>query len=408
VYLLQFSGIQGYVLDCENESYFHPNLESISEISTKNCQLKNITIETFGGERTDKLTSLRVLDLTNNQLTEIQDYQFSRASKITSLKLSNNSISSLSRKSFYGLGYVEHLFLDRNCLTEIYLDDFVLSRLSWLNVGDNKISEVKTIKKLEHSLTSLDIYDNQLKDISNLKELKSIKRLNIGHNPQIVNLTSTVSEFSDLTHLYLTATNLNESNNFQFLSKLTKLVYLNLMQNDLGNIFFTTFPSLPNLEVLNIRDNKLTKIFYQVLEEKFRDLIKIQITDNDWDCDFLEAMLYSFTKSKIQLSYEYASNIRNPKKKIFGMIECYGSETKSLNIEHAPFTNTNANAYISWGLSLLSISLTVSVLIFFCCSNSKKNETELNKTELNKTELNKNVEDIYETFHAKNDHYEVI
>jgi Leucine-rich repeat (LRR) protein len=262
-------------------------------------------------------------------LTNIDDFQFSRASRLKKLKLYNNKISSLSRKSFYGLESVEEIFLKQNYLTEINLADFALPNLNYLNVGSNQISRViKEDPNLELNVPRLDIYDNQLVDISNLDAFKELRILNIGHNPQIENLQIILSEFVKLTALFLTDTNLKQIyNSFNFLSKMSELNYLNLMENDLETLDLYLFPVLPKVKRLNLRKNKLTKIYYQVLKDKFPALQQLQISENDWDCEFLDELFHGLDDLGVQLSFEYASNIRNPKRNVLKGIQCIGQPT---------------------------------------------------------------------------------
>jgi Leucine-rich repeat (LRR) protein len=358
-------------LNCARESYFPVNLESIVKIWTEHCQLESINVDTFGGENSKKLEKLEVLELSNNHLTKIDDYQFTRASNLHHLELNNNKISSLTRKSFYGLEKLRDINLENNLLTEIYLDDFFHHlTLTYINFARNKISEIKIINKtLEFNAKQVNIFNNQLKDISKLKQLKSVSFLNMGHNPQLINLNTTISEFVDLEILYLTDTNLKQLKNFDFLRKLIKLKYLNLMENDLQTIYFSLLPLLPDLTTLNIQKNRLTNICYECLREKFPKLSKIQISHNDWNCDFLENMLSYFKKENIELIFEFAAETTQ---QTIQNVECY-NQKETTNFSHNQ--DSLVMAYIGCALGVLSICLTILVSILFYRSNLQKLES---------------------------------
>ncbi|KAK7489547.1 hypothetical protein BaRGS_00019181 [Batillaria attramentaria] len=87
-----------------------------------------------------RLPNLQVLDLSENEIHEIEDGAFEGADKLTDLQLSNNQLTQLAAKVFQGLPSVKSLMLRGNKITCINNATFAeTSRLRLLSLYDNQI-----------------------------------------------------------------------------------------------------------------------------------------------------------------------------------------------------------------------------------------------------------------------------
>jgi internalin A len=124
------------------------------------------------------------------------------------------------------------------------------------------------------SMTTLDLNDNQITDISFLGSLTNLTTLNLNHN-QITDI-SFLGSLTNLTTLHLSW---NRITDISFLGSLTNLTTLYLCGNQITDI--SILGSLTNLTTLNLNSNQITDIsFLGSLTNLTRlELYKNQITD---------------------------------------------------------------------------------------------------------------------------------
>jgi len=124
------------------------------------------------------------------------------------------------------------------------------------------------------SMTTLDLTNNQITDISFLGSLTNLTTLHLNHN-QITDI-SFLGSLTNLTTLHLSW---NRITDISFLGSLTNLTTLYLCGNKITDISF--LGSLTNLTTLNLNSNKITGIsFLGSLTNLTRlELYKNQITD---------------------------------------------------------------------------------------------------------------------------------
>ena len=88
--------------------------------------------------------SLKVLDLSNNNITTLEADALVQLTSLETLNLEENKLSSVQAKNFEGLNSLTHLFLNGNLLSR--LDSgvffFVEDHLQKLDVSYNKISSI--------------------------------------------------------------------------------------------------------------------------------------------------------------------------------------------------------------------------------------------------------------------------
>ena len=203
-------------------------------------------------------SAIYILILNKNGLRKIEDRSF-YGTGISRLEISDNMISSLSSTSLIGLERsLRELNLRNNKLTSIprsALDR--LQRLRELNLSHNLISEIRgeidfplnllsTLKFLDlssNSLTSLDQYSFQM--------LASLQSLDLSSNNIFVLNQMT---FHASSPIELGSVGMASSSNRTSFGP-PSLEYLNLSDNRLDKIPFSTIHNLSSLKVLDLSSN---------------------------------------------------------------------------------------------------------------------------------------------------------
>ena len=153
---------------------------------------------------------------------------------ITSLNLSNQSITALKAGDFDGLSSLTSLSLARNTLSSLPADIFPgLSSLNSLDLGSNELSNLPT-----------DVFSG----------LSSMSRLNLSHNSLDSLSANTFSDLSSLTGLDL-GNNQLSSLPAGIFSGLSSLNWLSLSSNQLSSLPDGIFSSLSTLNSLYLGDN---------------------------------------------------------------------------------------------------------------------------------------------------------
>ena len=121
-----------------------------------------------------------------------------------------------------------------------------------LNLSDNQIDDVSTLKKLKQ-LKELSLSGNKLSDVSALKDLKQLKELSLSGN-QISDL-SALKELQQLTFLSL---DFNKISDVSLLNRLSQLTVIGLSDNQVKDV--NAFKELKQLKQLYLYNNpSLTK-----------------------------------------------------------------------------------------------------------------------------------------------------
>lgn len=127
-----------------------------------------------------------------------------------------------------------------------------LTELTHLNIGENQINDISILIKLTR-LTFLDCNNNKISDISVLANLIELKYLSLWNNK--ISDISVLSNLKQLNHLNLWD---NEISDVFNLSNITQLKYLDLDSNNISNI--SALKNLTNLTTLYLNDNNISDI----------------------------------------------------------------------------------------------------------------------------------------------------
>ncbi|XP_066298606.1 uncharacterized protein [Branchiostoma lanceolatum] len=134
----------------------------------------------------DLPTTITVLDLDNNAITNLRQSDFSRYRRLTGLYFSDNQISMIHNKTFNNLISLTYLNLDENQITNLPADIFVdISNLEWLDLHQNQITSLSadTFEGLG-KLRTLWLYQNQITNLPAdiFAGLGSLERLSLNWN----------------------------------------------------------------------------------------------------------------------------------------------------------------------------------------------------------------------------------
>src|ERR687885_201432 len=136
--------------------------------------------------------------------------------------------------------------------TECDAANLKLSSLTTLELGTNKISDIKPLESLTN-LTDLGLYENKISDIKPLASLTNLTDLSLSFNK-----ISDIKPLASLTNVIELSLSFNKISDIKPLASLTNLTQLDLDNNTIGDI--KPLESLTNLTVLYLSDNQISDI----------------------------------------------------------------------------------------------------------------------------------------------------
>ena len=135
-----------------------------------------------------------------------------------------------------------------------------LTNLTWLDLGDNQITDITPLEKLTN-LTNLSLRVNQIANITPLEKLTNLENLILSDN-QITDITP-LTKLTNLRDLFLDS---NQITDITPLAQLTKLTQLWLDSNQITNI--TPLAQLTNLTILFLNGNPISEQDIDFLKSK--------------------------------------------------------------------------------------------------------------------------------------------
>ncbi|NP_001104232.1 vasorin b precursor [Danio rerio] len=272
-----------------------------SEVPTtvKNLYVFKNGIESLSQEDFVHLGSLEMLDLSQNQLTELPDHVFEPLSSLNNLDLSANQIVHISKYSFAGLELLERLYLYSNLIESIHPAAFDgLHELLELKLQGNKLKILPALK-MPHLLL-LDLRFNSIpspgpNDLQTPK-LESLKLGGLGLstlNEELLGSFKNLHEL-DISNNQLTA--------FPVVLREAKgLVSLVLAGNPMGPLNWEDFEKLTELHELDISNLSLQGL-PETLAQLLPHLKRLTVAENPFNCLCNLAWFPSWLRTKqIQL-----------------------------------------------------------------------------------------------------------
>ncbi|KAI4459845.1 antigen bsp putative-related [Holotrichia oblita] len=206
-------------------------------------------------------SNIKVLDLSYNNITSISKQYFQPAIlSLTHLYLSNNKIINATKDVFGNIDHLQVLDISYNQLGEIDFDTFRNTRrLQILRASHNNIVEVSY--DLFRSLSNLRIVDlshNKLRILpDNLFREEGLESLDLSHNAlNRIHLSSINSlAASTLCELDLSWNSISSISHSDAFAKFKSLTFLDLSYNRLVQMDDAVFTSLPRLLSLDLSHN---------------------------------------------------------------------------------------------------------------------------------------------------------
>jgi Leucine-rich repeat (LRR) protein len=263
------------------------------QLIVTNCSLEYINPSLFG--TTDGglfIPNLQTLIFSDNQLTRIDNFSFSRCNNLEYLYIENNIISSIMKKAFSGLSSLSLLNLAYNRLTTLDENVFV---------------------PLQKAI-NLNLSFNQLSDPASVCHLKQLQTLDLSFNKKLnIDGLSVQGWGENLVSLSLNGISTKHSDDFlDHLSQFNQLISMNINENFLNHLNFARFENFTLFNQLSVFGNNLTEIPYTQMENKFPGLRVLEIGDNPWECSYLELMILKFNALGISLKSKISNqNGRN-------------------------------------------------------------------------------------------------
>jgi Leucine-rich repeat (LRR) protein len=233
-------------------------LGTVSNIDFGNNQLTSIEPGTFVG-----LENVIALTFDHNQIGNLSSGAFAELGNLKGLHLSYNQITNIESGAFSGLGSLTSLDLYGNEILRIDSGDFDgLANLKFLHISGNAVTYVESDAFAGlGNLDTLDLQDNQITIIKSdtLVGLGSLRYLNLSGNRIARIEPDAFAGLGSTFAVYLSGNNLAtvESGTFAGMDNLTSL---DLSRSNITNIEPSAFTGLGKLTSLNLDGNPITAI----------------------------------------------------------------------------------------------------------------------------------------------------
>ncbi|ESO06426.1 hypothetical protein HELRODRAFT_188358 [Helobdella robusta] len=294
----------------ENHSTCSQHISKLNHLKISNLLTKQISIESFmkeiflskqvealdvGSERQFNITSVQLLDLSDNNVETVANDDLHNFTNLIFLNFSNNNLKFLEQKCFDNLIYLNYLDLSKNRLYSLPEDLFSnLLNLIMLNLSSNELNNFSFSRLLSSKkLKRLDLSSNNLTRLEPNKstETINIEHLNLSHNrlqtiPPIIS-----TSLKQLKKLFLNDNPIEEISKHSFLS-LANLLEVELTNmRHLRSVEDESFRNLSKLQVLNISFNPHLNYFDGNSVMHSPNLARIDLQQND--LHFLSANIVS-------------------------------------------------------------------------------------------------------------------
>lgn len=282
---------------------------SVTRLDLSHNEISELQIGSLKG-----LVKLSILNLSFNKITKLgSKFLFYDNQDLTEIKLNDNRIHTIVNHPgpFSSLKKLTFLYLNNNFLTDFQHADLTVESLS---IGNNKLTglmitnHVKKISAPENMISSLYIISpfNKVESIwidrNNITDIKSLaqfsKMLNLVYLQASFNPIKDLTPIADniaLESLFLSFTQ-RKKIDFKIFSNL-KLKEFDYSYNDINKIDFNEFQLNENLIDLDLNGNSLKELDLKKMTEKFPSIKKIHITNNFFNCSFLES-IFNYTDLK--------------------------------------------------------------------------------------------------------------
>ncbi|CAL8371664.1 unnamed protein product [Boreogadus saida] len=232
--------------------------------------------------------------------------------RVTSIELYGNNISTLNKTDLENMPNLLRLDLTRNRISKIESGTFVVQlSLEVLILKNNRLCKLQEgmfdglVNLIELRLTS-----NQIQTVepASFKTLSKLRILDLGHN-KLRHLTNILQHTPHLQTLYIPANKISTFHSLELSNKSTKLVTLDLSQNELM-YFRLTAGIFPKLKTLKLKDGIKNGMVWEVNDTSYlRSVHKLDISGVHSSLHGLQEVIETFnSSSQIYLQLNHISN----------------------------------------------------------------------------------------------------
>ncbi|RMZ96557.1 phosphatase 1 regulatory subunit 7-like [Brachionus plicatilis] len=251
----------------------------IPRANTAKTRLKRLDLnrdqDDNSNKRTEFLTSFNSSQIAEKDLEIISDRPYlnsARGNYIKKFDRNSNTESVLK-----DLMKQDCLYMTEIDLSQLNIESIVnVEKFKFLKILDLSCNKIKKIENLNFkSLNELRLYANQIEIIENLEQLIELQSLELQSN-RIKKIGNSLSKLKKLEFLRLDQNNLNaiKSSELTFCSN---LIYLNVSCNNLESIGFIN--CLPNLEEFYATNLKLQNL-NDLDSSRIKHLIELDLSNN--------------------------------------------------------------------------------------------------------------------------------
>jgi len=255
----------------------------LTKVNMSGNQLTEIQSKSFSN-----LEILEVVDLSGNQISAISNGAFDRIPHLKTLHLQKNRLNSYKGDIYSGMGNdteLEYLDLSDNEITYLYPESFQFHpRLKWVNFAKNRFAFfptqfIKSLTQLEY----LDLEKNQIKSLedNDFANMPKLRRLKLAMN-EIESISKTAFQnSSQLQYIDISHNNISQlkSDVFNGIMRLQ----LDASYNNLTYIPEKLFEKRKvfRLESIDLSHNQFTEIPVNVLQNQYFSLETLKISHNN-------------------------------------------------------------------------------------------------------------------------------
>lgn len=244
---------------------------------------------------------LKYINLQLNKIVRLDCNSFptTRTPPVLDLDVSYNELENID---FNCDKYYDELnvHVDQNNLESItFPASQMVTNLRQMSANQNQISSISIQMNMEE-LKWFSISANKLVDLSEISRCSVLETLDLSYNSIEYLDARSFHKMSHIQQLNLEGNNISEIRRGAF-SYQRNLTELNLSHNKLQNINLDRFlPYYENLTAFYLNDNNLTAIIGWD-RALFPNLKTLAISENDFDCEYLEQFLRNFRSRSIYL-----------------------------------------------------------------------------------------------------------
>ncbi|XP_053663212.1 protein artichoke-like [Anopheles marshallii] len=272
-----------------------------SLVALETVYLDSNKLEVIERDLFAKNVKLQNILLQNNSISVAEHGAFNQPSNLSILSLSNNNLTKLNLSAVE----VKKVYLANNKLEEIYLSP----SMELVSAGNNRIASILMDNSSSMNLTTLDLDNNSITSFESIAHLPSLVNLFLSNNRiGPLNLTS-FAKFTKLEQLGLERTFISNLQHGTFAQQ-ESLKWLDLSYNNLDRFDFDILTSSTALETIFLDGNRLKSVNFQYLKKTFPSLVKIGLSDNNWNCTYLIELVRYCTAHSIAL-FQSQSSVQN-------------------------------------------------------------------------------------------------